>query len=132
MALSEVEIEHYKAFDAFFEAIKTDSCLLKRFNNATGDFSSRVLAVAKEAGFNVSAEVFKKKEQLDEFASAVITDEELQEKLKAAGRDSGAFKAIAKEAGFNISTAEIEYAVSGLTEKELDLEYGGALFHSYI
>ena len=66
-------------------------------------------------------------EQLKAFLEAVKADEDLLEKLKAAG-DADAVVVIAKAAGFLISVDEIKKAQSEISEEELEGVAGGRDF----
>lgn len=95
-------------------------------------------AIAKEAGFAISAAEFERraevaaKEQLKSFLEAVNADNDLQEKLKAAGDDVDTLVAIAKAAGFSMISAEWlekaqEAAEVELSDEELEAVTGGIL-----
>ena len=64
-------------------------------------------------------------EQLKAFLEKVKGDNNLQEKLKAAG-DADGVVAIAKEAGFSISADDLKNAQSEISEEELENVAGGA------
>ena len=70
-------------------------------------------------------------EQLKAFLEKVKGDNNLQEKLKAAG-DADAVVAIAKEAGFSISADDLKNAQSEISEEELEGVAGGRDFWCFL
>ena len=68
-------------------------------------------------------------ESLTEFLENVKSDNNLQEKLKAAA-DSDAVLAIAKEAGYSISADDLKNAQLEVSDMELEAAAGGGLFNT--
>jgi len=66
-------------------------------------------------------------EQLKSFLEKVKGDNNLQEKLKAAG-DADAVLAIAKDAGFSISPDDLKKAQAEVSDEELENAAGGTMW----
>ena len=83
------------------------------------DDIAAVLAIAKEAGFNVDMADYNTRDTYIAFQAAAKDDEGLQNKLKAAA-DIDAVLAIAKEAGFDVDKAYLRQVLDELEEADED------------